>query len=146
MNTEIQRRCKLDSQLGPTFSSQTDLFSFCWWERSSGSASRGHSLRHTVLPHVLRVAVRDDGTQLVNVLPQLMHLQQLGPQSVLHQWLLALLGRAAHRWNRNKDFHQNTATKTQATILKENISHPWSSVRYSSGGDWLIDCFKTFRE
>lgn len=82
--------CKLDSQLGPTFSSQTGLFSFLLLV--SGLASRGHSLRHTVLPHILGVAVRDDGAQLVNVFPQLMHLQQLGPQSILHQWLLALLG------------------------------------------------------
>lgn len=122
------QRCKLDSQLGPTFSSQTDLFSFslvCLSEREREAVARPlgrRSLRHAVLPHVLRVAVGDDGAQLVDVLPQPTHLQQLGPQPVLHLRLLALVGRAAHGWNGGK----RGFMETRVTILREILSRTWS--------------------
>lgn len=85
--------CKLDSQLGPTFSSQKDCFhqvDFILPLQALGTPSvptrwkwkpleSRASLRHTVLTHVLSITVRDDRPQLINVFSQLAHLHQLGP-------------------------------------------------------------------
>lgn len=88
-----RRPCKLDSQLGQTFSSQKDRFhqvDFIFPLPALGTPSvptrwkwkpleSRASLCHTVLTHVLSITVRDDRPQLVNVFSQLAHLHQLGP-------------------------------------------------------------------